>query len=68
MHHQAIEQRSEGDESGLILDERAKGYMLKERLIRPSMVVVSDVEDVKKSKNKKSRKGKKNKKNKAEGV
>ncbi len=59
MLHQAIEQRSDGDESGLILDERAKGYMLHDRLIRPSMVVVSDVPNVKKRKKKSQKGGKK---------
>lgn len=59
MLHQAIEQRSDGDEAGLILDERAKGYMLNDRLIRPSMVVVSDVQNVKKRKKKSQKGGKK---------
>ncbi len=40
-HHAVFEQADETVESGIILQELQKGYMLKKRLIRPAMVVVS---------------------------
>jgi molecular chaperone GrpE len=40
--HQAIMQvEAEGSESGIVLEEFQKGYKLKDRVIRPSMVTVS---------------------------
>ncbi len=41
MFHQAVEKKSGKAEPELILEERAKGYILNGRLVRPSMVVVS---------------------------
>lgn len=43
-HHQAIMQVSaeEGVESGIVVEELQKGYMLKDKVIRPSMVKVSE--------------------------
>jgi molecular chaperone GrpE len=40
-HHAVFEQADETVEPGIILQELQKGYMLKKRLIRPAMVVVS---------------------------
>jgi molecular chaperone GrpE len=40
-HHAVFEQADENVDSGIILKELQKGYMLKERLIRPAMVIVS---------------------------
>lgn len=41
--HQAVMQESvEGVESGMVLQELQKGYKLKDRVIRPSMVKVSE--------------------------
>jgi molecular chaperone GrpE len=40
-HHAVLEQADENVESGIILKELQKGYMLKKRLIRPAMVIVS---------------------------
>lgn len=41
--HQAVMQESvEGVESGIVLQELQKGYKLKDRVIRPSMVKVSE--------------------------
>ena len=41
-YHQAVMQREDAEaESGTVLEEIQKGYILHERLIRPSMVVVS---------------------------
>ncbi|ARK26086.1 nucleotide exchange factor GrpE [Sporosarcina sp. P37] len=41
--HQAVMTGSEDDkESGIILDEMQKGYKLKERVLRPSMVKVNE--------------------------
>jgi molecular chaperone GrpE len=40
-HHAVSEQADENVEAGIILQELQKGYMLKKRLIRPAMVIVS---------------------------
>ena len=40
-HHAVSEQADENVESGIILQELQRGYMLKKRLIRPAMVIVS---------------------------
>lgn len=40
-HHAVSEQNHEDVEAGHVLEELQKGYMLHERLIRPSMVVLS---------------------------
>jgi len=40
-HHAVSEQADENVESGIILQELQKGYILKKRLIRPAMVIVS---------------------------
>ena len=41
--HQAVMQEAvEGVESGMVLQELQKGYKLKDRVIRPSMVKVSE--------------------------
>ena len=40
-HHAVSEQADQNVESGIILQELQKGYMLKKRLIRPAMVIVS---------------------------
>jgi molecular chaperone GrpE len=41
-HHQAVMQEEvEGTESGIVVEELQKGYMLKDKVIRPSMVKVS---------------------------
>ena len=40
-HHAVSEQDNEDVEAGIVLEELQKGYMLYERLIRPSMVVLS---------------------------
>lgn len=40
-HHAVFEQADEDVDSGIILKELQKGYMLKNRLIRPAMVIVS---------------------------
>lgn len=40
-HHAVSGQVDENVEEGIILQELQKGYMLKERLIRPAMVIVS---------------------------
>jgi molecular chaperone GrpE len=40
-HHAVSEQADENVEPGIILQELQKGYMLKKRLIRPAMVIVS---------------------------
>jgi molecular chaperone GrpE len=40
-HHAVSEQVDEKAESGIVLSEFQKGYMLNQRLIRPSMVVIS---------------------------
>ena len=40
--HHAVSEQADGDvEPGIILQELQKGYMLKKRLIRPAMVIVS---------------------------
>jgi molecular chaperone GrpE len=40
-HHAVSEQADENAEAGTILQELQRGYMLKKRLIRPAMVIVS---------------------------
>ncbi|MFC1891016.1 nucleotide exchange factor GrpE [Thermodesulfobacteriota bacterium] len=40
-HHAVSQQDSESIEAGFIMEELQKGYILNERLIRPSMVVLS---------------------------
>jgi molecular chaperone GrpE len=40
-HHAVSEQADDNVEAGIILQELQKGYMLKKRLIRPAMVIVS---------------------------
>jgi len=40
-HHAVSEQADEGVQSGTILQELQRGYMLNKRLIRPAMVIVS---------------------------
>lgn len=40
-HHAVSEQADENVEAGIILQELQRGYMLKKRLIRPAMVIVS---------------------------
>ena len=40
-HHAVSEQADENVEPGIILQELQKGYVLKKRLIRPAMVIVS---------------------------
>jgi molecular chaperone GrpE len=40
-HHAVFEQADENVDSGIILKELQKGYILKNRLIRPAMVIVS---------------------------
>ncbi|MDO4481683.1 MAG: nucleotide exchange factor GrpE [Bacillota bacterium] len=40
-HHAVLSEEAEGTEAGMILMEMQKGYMLKDRVIRPSMVKVS---------------------------
>ncbi len=39
--HQAIMQVETGEEKGIVVEEFQKGYMLKDKLIRPAMVKVS---------------------------
>jgi len=69
MFHQAVEKKSGETEPDLVLEERAKGYILNGRLVRPSMVVVSTNDEVDKEasgtkdvtkKNQKNRKSQKN--------
>lgn len=40
-YHQAIAQEESDGEKGIVLEEYQKGYMLKDKLIRPAMVKVS---------------------------
>lgn len=40
-YHQAVAQVESGEEEGIIVEELQKGYKLKDRVIRPSMVKVS---------------------------
>ena len=40
-HHAVLMEESEGVESGKVLEELQKGYRLKEKTIRPTMVKVS---------------------------
>lgn len=53
-HHAVSEQHDENVEAGAVLDELQKGYTLNQRLIRPSMVILSKG----KSEGEKSRKDK----------
>ncbi len=41
MHHAVLSEEAEGIEEGIVLEELQKGYMLKEKVIRPAMVKVS---------------------------
>ncbi len=41
MHHAVLSEEVEGTEEGIVLEELQKGYMLKEKVIRPAMVKVS---------------------------
>lgn len=41
LHHAVLMEECEESESGLVLDELQKGYKLKEKTIRPTMVKVS---------------------------
>lgn len=41
LHHAVLTEEKEGVESGVVIDVLQKGYKLKDRVIRPSMVKVS---------------------------
>ena len=39
-HHAIMQEPKEGVESGIVLEEIQKGYMLKDRILRPAKVMV----------------------------
>lgn len=41
LHQAVMQEEAEGVEAGIVLDEMQKGYKLKDRVIRPAMVKVS---------------------------
>lgn len=41
IHHAVVTEEAEGKDSGRVLEELQKGYKLKDKMIRPSMVKVS---------------------------
>lgn len=41
IHHAVVTEKAEGKDSGTVLEELQKGYKLKDKMIRPSMVKVS---------------------------
>lgn len=42
IHHAVMQEKDDTKESGIILQELQKGYMLKERVLRPAMVKVNE--------------------------
>ena len=42
IHHAVMQEKDESKEPGIVLQELQKGYMLKERVLRPAMVKVNE--------------------------
>lgn len=42
IHHAVMQEKDDSKESGIVLQELQKGYMLKERVLRPAMVKVNE--------------------------
>ena len=42
VHHAVIQEKDDSKESGIVLQELQKGYMLKDRVLRPAMVKVNE--------------------------
>ena len=63
-YHQAMmEIEDSSKESGTIVQEIQKGFMMKDRLLRPSLVAVAKKRDENEKKEEKNKKKKKNDKN-----
>jgi len=42
IHHAVMQEKDDTKESGIVLQELQKGYMLKDRVLRPAMVKVNE--------------------------